>query len=305
MKIQIKYSKELDKRLLFLIQLLPMSVQKYLFEYIEIHPDISIDEIRLHCNSKMVLISELSNIITDLTITEEHINQTLLSLCRGSVYSYFDTIREGYISVGQGIRAGICGKATVQNGSISGISEINSINIRMPRRVSHAADYVYELLKNDNFKSSLILYSPPGVGKTTILRELIRCISEGDEHIRMSVIDTREELMCGMVENIFSDYFISYPKGTAITLATRSMTPEIIICDEISTPEEADAIIQGVNCGVTFIASTHASSFQELKNKKILFPLLEGNIFNYALGVKRDRGSRKYEYCLDNLPDCK
>ena len=301
MKISLNYKKETNKRLSYLLDLLPMDIRDYLVSYFEKTPNISIDEIRLHRDSKIVLISRFSSIVTDMTVYKSHIDNTLLSICKGSVYSYFNTINEGYINVGQGIRAGICGRATIQNSNISGISDITSINIRLPKRIYHAGDYVFELIKGENFKSSVLLYSPPGVGKTTILRELIERISHNDEHLRVSVIDTREELIYG-IDNINSpDCFISYPKGTAITIATRTMTPEIIICDEISTKEEADAVLQGVNCGVTFIASTHASSYEELKNKANISSLLRGNVFKYAVGIKRDKGSTVYRYELNTL----
>ena len=301
MKISLNYKKETDKRLKYLLELLPADIKNYLYSYIEKYPGISIDEIRLHCNSRIVLISRFSSIVTDITVQKSHIDDTLLSLCKGSLYSYFNTINEGYINVGQGIRAGICGRATVQNGTISGVSDITSINIRLPKRIYHAGDYIYELIKGEDFKASIILYSSPGVGKTTILRELIEMISKSEQHLRLSVIDSREELICGMENESFSDSFLSYPKGAAIIIATRTMTPELIICDEISTKDEADAVLQGVNCGVTFIASTHASSIEELKNKTNISSLFEKNVFKYAVGVKRDRGSTHYIYELNKL----
>jgi len=301
MKISLNYKKETDKRLKFLLELLPIDIKDYLYSYIEKSPEILIDEIRMHRNSKIVLISRLSSIVTDMTVDKDHIESTLLSFCKGSVYSYFNTINEGYINVGQGIRAGVCGRATVQNGSISGISDITSINIRLPKRIYHAGDYIYELIKGEDFKASVILYSSPGVGKTTILRELIERVSSNDRHLRLSVIDTREELISGMNNESFSDSFLSYPKGTAISIATRTMSPELIICDEISTKEEADAVLQAVNCGVTFIASTHASCFEELINKINISALIEKNVFKYAVGVKRDRGSTSYVYELNSL----
>ena len=129
MKISLNYKKETNKRLSYLLDLLPMDIRDYLVSYFEKTPNISIDEIRLHRDSKIVLISRFSSIVTDMTVYKSHIDNTLLSICKGSVYSYFNTINEGYINVGQGIRAGICGRATIQNSNISGISDITSINI--------------------------------------------------------------------------------------------------------------------------------------------------------------------------------
>ena len=304
MKLEIKSLQKKDKQLEYLLTLLPEKIKTYLQEYINNNPLIEIDEIRLHSCSYMCIISSLTNKKTSLYITENDIEDTVPSLCAGSVYSHFDTIKEGYISVGKGIRAGICGKASLQNGIISGISNFSSINIRMPKRIYNAGDYIFNLLKENNFKSSILIYSAPGVGKTTILRELIYKLSSLPSPIRFSVIDSREEIVLGSDVDASMDLYLAYPKGLAINLATRTMTPELIICDEISTLEETEAILGSVNCGVNIIATTHASSFKELKIKKQISSLFNHQIFDYALGVDRIQGSKKYIYTLNSLKEC-
>lgn len=301
MKIQIKYHKRRDERIDYLLQFLPNDLKQYIESYLIDNPNMVVDEIRLHANAPLCLISSFNNIKTNYYISDECIEKTLLSFCKGSIYAYFNTIKEGYISLGHGIRVGVCGKATIQDGEITGISDFSSINIRMPKRIYYAGDYIFELLKNDKFRSSIILYSSPGVGKTTILRELIYKLSRLDNPLRVCVIDSREEMISGIDDTICTDFFLSYPKDKAISLATRTMTPQIIICDEISTLEESYAVLNSTNCGVSFIATTHASSFEELKNKEILLPLFQRNVFTYALGVKREYGSKKYEYKLDSF----
>lgn len=304
MKIEIKDIKSKDKHLEYLLSFLPDRIKSYLIEYTKGNPYTVINEIRLHSNSFMVLISSLINIKTDLYINVSDIEETVISLCSGSVYSHFDTIKEGYISVGMGIRAGVCGKASFQNGMISGISDFSSINIRMPKRIYSAGDYVYKILKESNFNSSILIYSAPGVGKTTILRELIYKLSSMPSPIRFSVIDSREEIITEDSIDASMDIYLAYPKGIAITLATRTMTPQLIICDEISTLDESEAILSSVNCGVKIIATTHASSFEELKNKKQIAALLNSSVFDYAIGVERLQGSKRYIYTLDSLKEC-
>lgn len=304
MKVKINCQRQKNKRLDYLLTLLPEDISHYLYEFSKENSSIQIDEIRLHANSYMHLISSFSNIKTSLYITEGHISESLFSFCNGSIYSQFNTIKEGYLSIGQGIRVGICGKATIQNGDITGITDFSSLNIRMPKRIYGAANYLYSIMEKDSFRSSILLYSSPGVGKTTILRELICKLSEGDSVKRVSVIDSREELKSGIEQETCADFFLSYPKESAITFATRTMTPEIIICDEITTLQEAYAILNSSNCGVTFVATTHASSFDELKCKEILLPLFERNVFKYALGISRRCGSKKYEYELNSLVKC-
>jgi stage III sporulation protein AA len=159
-------------------------------------------------------------------------------------------------------------------------------------------------MESDNFLSSILLYSPPGVGKTTILRELICKLSEREPPLRVSVIDSREEIISGIDENVCADFFLSYPKESAITFATRAMTPQIIICDEISSFDEASSVLNSASCGVTFVATTHASDIEELKSKEILSPLFKKGIFDYALEVSRRQGSKKYEFTLYSLKEC-
>ena len=304
MKVTINYQKQTDKKLEYLISLLPEEIRDFLYCYIKENDNFPIDELRLHSNSYMCLISSFKNIKTSFFVTQEHIESILLSFCQGSVYSHFNTIREGYINLGQGIRVGICGKATIQNGNITGVRDFNSLNIRMPKRIYGAGDHLFDILLNDRFLSSVLLYSSPGVGKTSILRELICKLSDMSEPIRVSVIDSREELIAGIENNVCVDFFLAYPKEQAISFATRTMTPQIIICDEISTQDEANAILHSANCGVTFVATTHASGVEELKQKEILKPLFLKNIFKYALGVSRQYGSKKYEYTLNTLAGC-
>ena len=301
MRYQIYCEKKTDDSLIYIINMLPLRVRTSLTDFLCTQSVEQINELRLRDGSCISLIGDSKNIKTDIYLKNGELEEIFHALCGGAVYAHFDTIKEGYISLGHGIRVGVCGKATIQDGEITGISDFSSINIRMPKRIYYAGDYIFELLKNDKFRSSIILYSSPGVGKTTILRELIYKLSRLDNPLRVCVIDSREEMISGIDDTICTDFFLSYPKDKAISLATRTMTPQIIICDEISTLEESYAVLNSTNCGVSFIATTHASSFEELKNKEILLPLFQRNVFTYALGVKREYGSKKYEYKLDSF----
>ncbi len=304
MRYRMCYEKRADDILQYVLKKLPNWLGTSILE-IAVEKQISfINEIRLHSGSFVTLIANSRNIKTDIMLYQSDIEQILDLICDGSLYAHFDTIREGYVSLGKGIRAGICGRASVENGSLRGVSEISSINIRLPKRIFHSADLLFNLLKENEFSKSVILYSRPGVGKTTILRELIYLISSENIPIRNAVIDTREEITPFMErELISSDIFISYPKGLAIEIATKSMTPEIIICDEISSQSEADAVLKASNSGVKLIASAHADSFEELCSKEILKDLFSHKVFDYALGIKRSAGSKKYDFSLNSLTE--
>lgn len=304
MRYQMSYEKRSDEILQYILGKLPNWLGTSIIEMTRKRNLSSINEIRLHSNSFVTLIANSRNIRTEIMLSQEEIEEIVNLICDGSLYAHFDTIKEGYISLGKGIRAGICGRASVEDGSICGISEISSVNIRLPKRIFHSADLLFNLLKENDFNKSVILYSRPGVGKTTILRELIYLISSKEAPIRNAVIDTREEITPFMErESLSSDIFISYPKGLAIEIATKSMTPEIIICDEISSKNEAEAVLRASNSGVKLIASAHADSFEELCSKEILKDLFSHKVFDYALGIKRPAGSKKYDFSLDALSE--
>ena len=301
MKYEINLKNEIDPTLSYVLKILPPSICENLKRFLTENEYPVVNEIRIKKNSYIYLILNSSIVKTQIYVSKKDVEQTIYSLCGGSIYAHIDTIKDGYISVGKGVRAGICGTAVLEEKSITSIKDISSVNIRLPQKIHNASSYVFNIIEKSNFNSSILIYSPPGVGKTSILRDLIlkfSCTS-----LRFSVIDSRQEIITPYLENINCDAYVSYPKGRAIELATRTMTPEYIICDEISSEDEADAIIKASHTGVKLIATTHASSFEEVINKRILSPLIESNVFDNYVGVKRKNGERKYEFSLKSTRD--
>ncbi len=298
MQLKIEYRQEYDKALLYSLDKLPGDLCDELLTFLNKNNIYTVNEIRIKAYSYISLIINQKNIITDILVNRDTLDKVVLSLCDGSIYAHLHTMRDGYISVGKGIRAGICGKAAVSNGQIDGIYDISSINLRIPQRINHAADPIFNYLKERSFFCSAILYSPPGAGKTTILRDLTSQLSR--EQVRCAVIDTREEITPFLDENLTADVFLAYPKDTAIDMATKSMTPQIIICDEITSIKETEAIKYTVNSGVSFIATTHASTFEEFKSKEVLKPLLMCNTFDVAIGIRRNFNN-KLEFSFNEL----
>lgn len=301
MQVLISYKEKISPALLYALDKLPGEIREGILSFISRCDIKRVNEIRIKKQGYISLIADSKNVITDVYISSKSLDYIVELLCQGSVYAHINTIREGYISIGYGIRAGICGQAIIENGSLCGITDISSINIRIPQLIENAGNYLFELLKKDGFSSSVLLFSPPGVGKTTILRGLIHKLSCSSIPLRASVIDTRNEITTCFFEELSCDVFLSYPKGKAIEIATRTMTPQIIICDEIATKDEAEAILLSTSSGVSFVATTHANSIDEVMNKKILKPLLSSHIFDYALGVRRGYGEKRYSYSLHEL----
>lgn len=299
MKFSINTSHKADSTLSYLFDKLPIFLKNELLSYIKKSDNCVINEIRIKKNSNIYLIVNGKNTKTDIYIDSSDIENIFEFICQGSLYAHVGTIKEGYIPLGCGIRAGICGTAVLEDYQIVGIRDISSINIRIPQKIKNASSYVYSILENSDFSSSILIYSAPGVGKTSILRDLVLKLSLSRENLRFSVIDTRDEIITENIFNSNCDIFKSYPKGQAIELATKSMTPQIIICDEISNENEANSILKAVNSGVTLVATAHASSFEEITNKNILIPLFNNKVFKYLIGVSRKTEEKKYSYTLN------
>lgn len=297
----IKYTKNLDPALLFLKDKLPLFIWSSLEEYFYENCINVVNEIRIKGNGFISLIVNSCTRKTDIYVDASSLNDIFTALCDGSVYAHATSILDGYISLGKGLRAGICGRAVIENGCLSGVCDITSINIRIPQRIFGAGKFIYNILKENSFKASVLIYSPPGVGKTTVLRDLACLLSKADKPIRHAIIDSREEITPFISKELCSDIYLSYPKGLAIELATKSMTPEIILCDEISSLEEADGIKKAIGCGVFLVASAHAGSFDELKSKSILKGLIDAKAFNYAVGLERGTVKNTFIYTVDKL----
>lgn len=220
------------------------------------------DEIRLRVGRPISLVIRGKNAECGERCTESDIADTVGALCRHSLYSYSEEIKEGVITTECGIRAGVAGRATVRDGRIAAVSEITSVNIRIPHRVAGAADELYALVKASG---SVLVYSPPCGGKTTALRELVPLLSGGRDGRRVSVIDTRHELICDRDVCMNADFFSGYPRNLGIDASLRTMSPEYIICDEISSDEDVRAVLRARSAGVNIICSAHAGSEDELR----------------------------------------
>ncbi len=244
----------------------------------------NISEIRLHSGRPLSLNLGGKNVQCGINCSTEEVCEVVAALCRRSLYSYSEEIREGVITTQSGIRAGVCGRATVRGGRIEAVRDITSVNIRIPHSVAGAADELYSLVKK---YGSVLVYSPPGGGKTTALRSLIPLLSGGANGRRVSVIDTRCELsaFCENEGCDNADFFISYPRSEGISAAVRTMSPEYIICDEMASASDADALRSARSSGVNVICSAHVGSRDELMLNKNINTLVDGGIFGCLYGI--------------------
>ncbi len=262
-----------------------------------------LEEIRLHTGRRATLTSSGKNLPTSAVLTRQEIDRTLTRLCEGSVYAYRDTIAEGYISLRGGIRVGVCGRAAISGGRIVGVYDIDTLAIRIPHKSPLLGREVIKLLGEMNYTRGVLIYSPPGVGKTTLLRSLALLLSSGNDARRVSVVDTRGELAFSLDSAALClDLLSGYPKAAGISLAARTLGAQIIICDEIGNRAESDAIREAHNCGIPLIASAHAGSVRELLGRSGIGELHRSGCFGAYVGIRR-RGDFGFEYDICKRED--
>lgn len=235
-----------------------------------------IDEIRLRADREVKLTSQNESIPCGIVSSDEDVGETVKRLTGGSLYSSAEEIKTGVITTPSGIRAGVCGQATVTDGRITAVRAITSVNIRIPHRVPHAADGLYEAVKK---YGNVLVFSPPGKGKTTALGELLPLLSGGNEQKNVAVIDTRRELSAFSEGADCADFFVGYTRTDGIRAAVTSMAPEYLICDEISSESDADAILYAVSCGVKVVCSVHSDSAEKIKNHPSIGRLIKRKVF--------------------------
>lgn len=226
-------------------------------------------------------------------VTAGDVKESFQRVCEYSVYTYSKDISQGFITVGGGHRAGLYGTAVYNGNNLAGVRDVSGINLRISREYKDCAtELVTKAL--DGKMSGFLLCGAPSTGKTTMLRDAARIVSDNMMK-KVAVIDERGEIAAvskGIPQNnvgVNTDVLDGYMKADGIMQAVRTLSPQLIICDEIGSSEDCEAVRFGVNTGVSFAAAIHASDETELKNKNEIMALIRLGAFKKIIFLKSGR----------------
>ncbi len=232
----------------------------------------------------------------------EIITETFNRLCCYSVYSHIESIVNGYITFQGGHRAGITGTAVLNSdGVITSVRDISSVSIRIARQVFGSADGIIKRLGFS--ETSVIIAGPPSSGKTTVLRDYIRQLS--DRMVKVCLVDERQEIACmnGMFcqhdVGLNTDVLSNYPKGKGIMISLKTMSPQVIAVDEVGEKEELYGIAKGINSGVSFLVTVHADSYDDLLKRPQIKQLLDTGGFSKIVLLKSAQAPGEIENIYD------
>lgn len=240
----------------------------------------SLEELRLRMGAPPELVTGTGSRWLSTAVTREDLNFVVNAASRYSPWAAV-TASQGYLTAPGGHRIGLCGEAVCRNGVLEGIREISSLCIRVARDFPGVAGKA-----GDNTGSALIL-GAPGWGKTTLLRDLIR---QRGAREQVSVVDERGELFpAGFSRGQRVDVLTGCPKAEGILTVLRTMGPSVIAVDEITEEGDCMALLKAVNCGVQLLATAHACSVEDIRNRKIYGELIRNRVFDTFLVLRKDK----------------
>lgn len=250
-----------------------------------------ITELRLRNKRKLIINYGTYDVVTDYIVDTKDILDILLKVSERSLYSIQNEINNGFVTIKGGHRIGICGEVVMQNDKIKNIKNINSMNIRIAKEVKGCGENVYPYILEDGKFTNTLIVSPPGCGKTTLLRDLVRIFSLKNN---IGVVDERGEIAsvyhgeASLDVGDRTDILSNCTKSQGMKMLTRTMGVDIIATDEIGTEKDIEAIKEAEISGVNLMLTMHGNSISDIANNKEMAALLNRGAFKNVIILSKE-----------------
>ena len=247
----------------------------------------NLQEIRVKINKPCILIYHNKEKISDFIVNNDEFKFILSRISNYSLYAFEEDIKQGFITISGGHRVGIAGECVIENGAVKTIRNIASLNFRICREIIGASKKVERYIFSDNKIYNTIIISPPKCGKTTILRDIARNLS--DRGNKVTIIDERSEIAScyqgvpQMNIGIRSDVLDNCLKSQGMIMAVRSLSPDVIICDEIGKNEDVEALCTAFNSGVKIIVTIHGYDICDVLKRDVFKKMIKNKLLDRAI----------------------
>lgn len=274
-----------------------------------------ITEIRLRVGKKGVIVLGGTELHLSRVIKLEDLLEILVNISKNSIYAIQNEINNGFVVIKGGHRIGICGEVVMQNSEIKNIKNISSMNIRIARQLLGCADKIMPYIINENRIKNTLIVSPPGCGKTTILRDAVRQISNGVRALgfngcNVGLVDERGEIASVSygISNLDvgnrTDILSNISKSKGMEMLVRSMGISVVATDEVGSQSDVEAIKYASLSGVNMIFTMHGSSFYDVLRKKGIKELIEDGLFDKIIVLSNRKGPGTIE-SIQSISDFK
>ena len=261
----------------------------------------NMQEIRMNVDKEVIVLNSNEEIILDYKVTVNDLKAIMQKISNYSLYAFEEEIRQGYITIQGGHRVGLSGKCVMENDRVKTIKNISSMNIRICKEIKGCSKEIIKGIIEDGQVLNTVIISPPKCGKTTMLRDLAKNISDGIEDIgflgkRTVIVDERSEIAAcfqgipQMDVGFRTSIYDGCAKSEGMIMAIRSMAPEVIICDEIGTYKDIDSLVLAYNSGVNIIATIHGNDIEDLYKRPVFSELLENKIIKRVVILSNRKG---------------